>query len=104
MMKYAIIGTGGKQLQVEAGKFYKVEKIDVEVGKKITIEDVFLYSDGGKVEIGTPMLEKRKVSATIVEHGLGKKIVMIKMRRRKHSMKKQGHRQKYTTIKVEDFK
>ena len=97
---YAVIKTGGKQYRVTAGETLKVETLPAEVGGKIEFDQVLMVVDGDKIEVGKPILEGRKVSAEVVSHGRHKKIRIIKFRRRKHHMKRQGHRQNYTEIKI----
>ena len=97
---YAVIVTGGKQYKVAEGEFLKVEKLDVETGASIEFDKVLLVADGDDVKIGAPVVEGAKVTAEISAHGRGDKIRIIKFRRRKHHMKRQGHRQWYTEIKI----
>jgi large subunit ribosomal protein L21 len=97
---YAVIITGGKQYKVSEGDTLKVEKLDVEAGKSIDFNDVLMIGNDDDVTIGTPLIAKAKVKATIVSHGRGKKIKIIKFKRRKHHMKRMGHRQSYTEIEI----
>jgi len=97
---YAVIVTGGKQYKVAEGEFLKVEKLDVETGASIEFDQVLLVADGDDVKIGLPVVDGAKVTAEISAHGRGDKIRIIKFRRRKHHMKRQGHRQWYTEIKI----
>jgi len=97
---YAVIVTGGKQYKVAEGDLLKVEKIEVATGQNITFDNVLLIADGDNVQVGTPYLSDAKVSAEIVEQGRHAKIRIIKFRRRKHYMRKQGHRQWFTKIKI----
>jgi large subunit ribosomal protein L21 len=97
---YAVIVTGGKQYKVAEGEFLKVEKLDVETGASIEFDKVLLVADGEDVKIGAPVVEGAKVTAEVSAHGRGDKIRIIKFRRRKHHMKRQGHRQWYTEIKI----
>jgi len=78
----------------------KVEKIDVEKGATVELDQVLMVGEGSDVQVGTPYLEGGKVTATVVEHGRGEKIRIIKFKRRKHHMKKMGHRQDYTQIEI----
>lgn len=96
---YAIIKTGGKQYKVSQGDLISVEKLDAEVGSEVSFE-VLLCAEGDKVEIGTPIVASRKVSAKIVEHGRGKKIKVFKYKPKKDYRKMQGHRQPFTTIEI----
>jgi large subunit ribosomal protein L21 len=90
-MSYAIIRTGGKQFPVETGQTLRVPSIDAEAGKKVDVEALVV---GGKVGVAT-------VSATVVGHGRGEKVIVFKKKRRKQYKRKQGHRQGYTEIKIE---
>lgn len=98
---YAIVRTGGKQYQVEAGDRLKVEKLEGEVGAKVELDDVLLVVDGENVRIGRPAVEGAKISATIVEQGRHKKIIVFKKKRRKGYQVKRGHRQFYTALNID---
>jgi large subunit ribosomal protein L21 len=100
---YAIIRSGGKQFRVEPGKRYRLPTLEGEPGGKIEFTDVLLGTDGDKVQTGTPKLGKAKVTGEIVRHGKGDKIVVFKMKRRKNYAKKQGHRQGFTEVKINDI-
>ena len=102
-MSYAIIRTGGKQFRVEPGKSYKIPSLVGEAGGKIEFNDVLLGSDGQNVKTGVPALSGAKVTGEIVKHGLGDKIVVFKFKRRKNYSKKQGHRQGYTEVRINDI-
>ena len=102
-MSYAIIRTGGKQFRVEPGKKYRIPSIVGEAGGSIEFNDVLLGSDGKNVKTGVPTLSGAKVTGEIVKHGLGDKIVVFKMKRRKNYAKKQGHRQGFTEVKINDI-
>lgn len=101
---YAVIATGGKQYRVIKGETLRVEKLAGEEGSKVELDGVLMVVDGDNVEVGTPMLDKGAVTAKIKSHGRGKKIEIIKFRRRKHSRTQAGHRQSYTEIEVTDIK
>ncbi|PHX97990.1 MAG: 50S ribosomal protein L21 [Gemmatimonadetes bacterium] len=101
-MAYAIIKTGGKQFRAERGVTLRVPTIVGDAGSKIEFNDVLFGSDGTTVQTGTPMLKGAKVTAEIVKHGLGEKIVVFKFRRRKNYAKKQGHRQAFTEVRIND--
>ena len=98
---YAVIKTGGKQYRVVQGERLKVEKLDVEVGGTVTLDQILMVSDGDKTTIGSPIVKGASVKATVVSHGRGDKVMIFKMRRRKHYRKTQGHRQSFTEIKIE---
>jgi len=103
-MSYAIIKTGGKQYRAEPGKTLRVPTMLGEAGSKIEFNEVLLGSDGTTAKVGVPSLKGAKVTAEIVKHGLGEKIVVFKFRRRKNYAKKQGHRQGFTEIRINDIK
>lgn len=97
---YAVIVTGGKQYKVAEGEFLKVEKLEVGAGESITFDRVLLVANGEDVKIGAPVVDGAKVTAEVVSQGRHDKIRIIKFRRRKHHMKRQGHRQWFTEIKI----
>ena len=97
---YAIIETGGKQVRVEPGNRIKVERLSGEVGDNVQFDNVLLVSDGTQTVIGTPHVEDSPVIAKILDHGRGKKIRVIKMKRRKNYQRTYGHRQNYTELEV----
>jgi large subunit ribosomal protein L21 len=102
-MTYAIIRTGGKQFRAEAGKTIRIPTLPGEAGAKITFDDVILGSDGDKTHVGAPGLKGAHVTGEIVKQGKGVKIVVFKMKRRKNYAKKQGHRQKFTEVRIKDI-
>lgn len=97
---YAVIATGGKQYRVTEGETLKVEKLDAEAGSEIELDQVLMVADGDAIRVGTPTLENGTVTATIKSHGRGKKVEIVKFRRRKHHRKQMGHRQSFTEIEV----
>ena len=98
---YAVIKTGGKQYKVSQGDTLKIEKIfEEDLYTSIEFDQVLLVDDGKQIKIGNPIVEGGKVTATIEAHGRGKKIKIIKFKRRKHHRKQMGHRQHYTQIKI----
>ncbi|BFM50337.1 50S ribosomal protein L21 [Marinomonas sp. THO17] len=97
---FAVIKTGGKQYRVQEGQTLKVEKLAVEEGGVVEFNDVLLVSNGDDVKVGAPAVEGAKVTAEVVSHGRGDKVKILKFRRRKHSMKRMGHRQWFTEVKV----
>lgn len=100
---YAIIESGGKQCKVTPGKIFKFEKLDGDVGATLNFDKVLMVANGEDVKIGMPYLSDAKVVGEVVEHVRGEKIHIIKFRRRKHFMKKMGHRQHYTAVKVTEI-
>jgi len=97
---YAVIVSGGKQYRVKEGQFLKVAKIELEPGSTVEFEQVLLVGEGEAVQLGAPYIEGCKVTAVIEAHGKDDKIRIIKMRRRKHYMKHQGHRQWHTRVRI----
>ena len=102
-MSYAIIRTGGKQFRVEAGKKYRIPTVVGEAGGSIEFNDVLLGSDGENVKTGIPLLSGARVTGEILKHGLGDKIIVFKMKRRKNYAKKQKHRQGFTEVQINDI-
>ncbi len=101
---YAIIKTGGKQYRVSQGDTVKVEKIPVDVGETITLEDVLLVSGGDGVKLGNPVVSDAVVEAEVVSQGKHRKIRVFKKKRRKGYKRLTGHRQGYTEILIKDIK
>ncbi|MFC1567662.1 50S ribosomal protein L21 [Pseudomonadota bacterium] len=97
---YAVIKTGGKQYRVQQGDVLRVEKLDAEVGKKVTFDDVLMLGEGADIKVGADVA-KAKVSAVVTDEGRDKKIVVFKKRRRKNYRLTQGHRQSFTTVQIE---
>jgi large subunit ribosomal protein L21 len=97
---YAVIKTGGKQYRVAEGQTLKVEKLEAEVGSNLELADVLMVASGDDIKIGSPFVEGGKVTATVKSHGRDDKVTIIKFRRRKHNMKRQGHRQYYTELQI----
>lgn len=99
---YAVFKTGGKQFRGEPGRLVRVPSLDAEPGDAVEFDEVLLTSDGDDVAVGTPVVEGAKVKAEVVRHGRTKKVIVFKRKRRKGYRKKQGHRQKYTEIRIEE--
>ena len=97
---YAVIKTGGKQYRVSEGDTLKVEKLVADEGASVELDKVLMVADGDDVTVGTPFLEGGKVTARVRGHGRAKKVTIIKFRRRKHYMKRQGHRQWFTELEI----
>ncbi|GBG14165.1 large subunit ribosomal protein L21 [Novimethylophilus kurashikiensis] len=100
---YAVIKTGGKQYRVTPGEKLKVEKLAGEVGSDVVIDQVLMVADGDNVTVGAPVVAGASVKATVVSHGRHDKVMIFKMRRRKHYRKTQGHRQDYTEIQIQQI-
>lgn len=101
---YAIVQTGGKQYPVSPGERVRVEKLQGEVGGEVELDQVLLVGDDDDVTVGTPTVAGATVSGTIVSHGRGPKLIVYKLRKRKDSRRKQGHRQDFTEIEVTEIK
>ena len=99
---YAVIQTGGKQYRVEPGKTIAVEKLAGDAGAKIVFDQVLLVSsgDGGTVTVGKPFVSGAKVTGEIVDQTRGDKLVVFKFRLRKNYVRKNGHRQDLTRVKI----
>ena len=102
-MSYAIIRTGGKQFRVEPGKTYRIPSLVGEEGGDVEFNDILLGSDGKNVRTGVPTLSGATVTGSIVRHGKGDKIIVFKFKRRKNYARKQGHRQGFTEVRINDI-
>ena len=100
---YAVIRTGGKQYQVAPGDRFRVEKLTGNIGDTVELDDVLMVVDGEKVTVGQPVVSGAKVTAKIVEQGKDKKIVVFKKKRRKGYRLKQGHRQPFTALEIQEI-
>lgn len=100
---YAVIVTGGKQYRVAEGQLLKVEKLTADVGQAVNFDQILMVVNGQDIKIGAPVVKGGKVTAEVVEHGRGKKIRIVKHRRRKHSHKEMGHRQDFTKIQIKSI-
>ena len=101
---YAVIQTGGKQSRAEPGQTLWVEKLPGNAGDQVTFDQVLLVAaDDKDVAVGMPIVAGAKVTAQIVEQGLGEKLVVFKFRRRKNYVRRNGHRQELTAIKIESI-
>ena len=102
---YAVIQTGGKQYRVEPGKTVLVEKLEGDAGAKVTFDQVLLVSsgDGATVTVGKPMVAGASVTGEIVEQTRGEKLVVFKFRLRKNYVRRNGHRQDLTAVKIGDI-
>ena len=102
-MSYAIIRTGGKQFRAEPGKTLRIPAVEGDEGAEIVFDDVLLGSNGDSVKAGAPNVKGAKVKAEIVKQGKDDKIVVFKMKRRKNYARKQGHRQKFTEVRISEI-
>jgi large subunit ribosomal protein L21 len=103
IMKYAIVEISGRQFWIETGKYYDFNRIPTELGKQITLNRVLLLNNDGDILIGKPYLETVKIKGKILEHLRGKKTIVYKMKPKKKTRKKQGHRQELTRVLIEDI-
>ncbi len=101
---YAVFATGGKQYRAAPGEVIRVEKLDADEGASVEFDQVLMVADGDDVRIGAPVLDGGKVTGEVTAHGRGDKVRIIKMRRRKHYRRTQGHRQHYTEVRIKDIK
>jgi large subunit ribosomal protein L21 len=99
-MTYAIIETGGKQLKVEPGRFYDIELLTVEPDEKVTIDKVLFIQHDGEVNIGQPLVAGATVEGTVLRHFRGRKVLVYKMKPKKKTRKKRGHRQEITRLMI----
>jgi len=97
---YAVIQTGGKQYRVEEGTKLKIEKLELGTGDSVEFDKVLMVQSDSETKIGQPYVESGKVTAEVISQGRHKKIKIIKFKRRKHQMKRAGHRQYFTEIQV----
>ncbi len=100
IMSFAIIETGGKQYKVSASKILEVEKLDAKVGQTIKFNNVLLLNDNKNTEIGNPNIEGAIVEAKLLNHVKDRTVLIFHKRRRKHSRKKNGHRQRHAKIQI----
>jgi len=101
-MAYAIIRSGGKQFRVEEGATVRVPSLDKKAGETVELEALVVGGDEG-VRVGSPAVEGAKVTGTVVDHGRGDKIIVFKKKRRKQYKRTHGHRQNYTTVKIDSI-
>lgn len=99
----AIVRTGGKQYTVSPGDIIQVEKLQVEAGEVISLNDILLVRNGEDLKVGTPVVENASVKAKVLGHGRGKKVIIFKYKKRKNYKRTQGHRQDFTRLKIEEI-
>jgi len=100
METYVILEVLGCQCKVAADALVKVPKMNAEVGAEVSFDKVMLWSDGQKIEVGTPYLDGKIVTAEIVRHGKDDKVIIYKKKRRKNYRRKRGHRQQFTEVRI----
>jgi large subunit ribosomal protein L21 len=96
----AVFITGGKQYRVSEGDSLRVERLSSDEGASVDFDTVLMLSDGENVQVGAPYVDGGKVSATVTAHGKGDKVMVIKFKRRKGYLRRKGHRQQYTELKI----
>jgi len=97
---YAVIKTGGKQYRVSQGDTLRIEKLDAGEGESVEFEQILMVGAGEDVRVGTPFLKDSRVTARIKSHGRADKVEILKFKRRKHHLKRMGHRQGYTEVEI----
>jgi large subunit ribosomal protein L21 len=101
---YAIVDIAGQQFKVEKDQKVFVHRLENEVGTKVEFDNVMLVDNDGKVKVGAPVVAGAKVSATVISHLKGDKVIVFKKKRRKGYKVKNGHRQSFTKIQIEEIK
>jgi large subunit ribosomal protein L21 len=102
-MKYAIIEISGRQFWIESGKYYDFNRISTKLDKQITLNRVLLLNNEGNVLVGQPYLKSVKIQGKVLEHLRGKKTIVYKMKPKKKTRRKQGHRQELTRVLIQDI-
>lgn len=102
-MKYAIVEISGRQFWIETGKYYDLNRIPIDIGKEILLTRVLLLNNNDELLIGKPYINNVKIKGKILNHLRGQKSIVYKMRPKKKSRKKQGHRQELTRVLIEDI-
>ncbi|MDA0746791.1 MAG: 50S ribosomal protein L21 [bacterium] len=98
---YAVVDIAGSQVKVSQGERIRVSRLKAETGEKVTLDRVLLLSQDGETRVGTPQVEGASVEASVLKHGLDKKVIVFKMKRRKGYRRKNGHRQPYTELQID---
>ncbi len=101
---YAVFRTGGKQFRVEPGTKLRVPTLEAEEGTTVSFDEVLITSDGDAISVGRPTVSGASVKAEVLRHGKDRKIIVFKRKKRKVYRRKQGHRQKFTEIRVAEIK
>lgn len=98
---YAVIETGGKQYRVMPGQKLKIEMLALDAGEKVSFDKVLMCGEGETIAVGAPYLAGANVEGQVLAQGRHKKIRIIKLKRRKHHMKRMGHRQYFTEVQID---
>ena len=101
---YAVLETGAKQYRVAAGDTVEIERLEIEAGQPVTFDRVLLVNSEGKVTVGNPTVAQASITADVVEHKRGDKVVAFRLKRRKGYRRKVGHRQELTVVKIKEIK
>ncbi len=102
-MNYAIVAVGGKQIWAERGKFYDINRIDAEVGSKISLNCVLLLNKSNDIKFGAPYMDYKNITATVLKQFSGQKFLVYKMKPKKKMRRKQGFRSKLTRILIDQL-
>lgn len=100
-MTYAIVATAGKQLRVEPGRFYDIDRLAVAEDGQVTLDQVLFVNHDGEALVGQPLVAGATVTGTVVSHLRGRKVIVYKMKPKKKTRKKQGHRQELTRLMID---
>lgn len=100
---YAIVETGGKQYQVQAGQIVDVERLPAEVGQEVELDQVLLVADDDEVQVGQPTVEGAKVRATVLRQDRGRKMIVFKFKPKERYRRKAGHRQSFTRLRIDEI-
>jgi large subunit ribosomal protein L21 len=101
---YAVVESGGKQYKVEVGQTIDVERLSAGVGDVVELDRVFMVADGDSIQIGHPVVDSASVSATVMEHGRGPKLIVFRYLPKERYRRKKGHRQEYTRLRIDEIK
>ena len=101
---YAVVETGGKQYRVTVGQTIEVEKLPAAPGESVTLDQVLLVGDGDDVKVGQPTVKDASVSATVVQHGLKRKVIIWHFMPKQRYRVKRGFRQEYTRLRIDEIK
>src|SRR5262245_2708912 len=100
---YAVIRSGGKQYKVAPGQTIRLERVPGNVGSKVELGNVLLVENDGNIQVGSPLVANAKIQATVLEHDRAKKILVFKKKRKKQYRRTQGHRQDYTSVRIDSI-
>lgn len=98
---YAVLKSGGKQYKIAPGDTIRVEKLENEAGAQVEFDQVLAVNDGGNLLVGQPFLSNARVMGTMVDNGRAKKIIVFKFKRKKQYKRTKGHRQDFSSVKID---